>query len=101
VLMDQSSRDDTLVGVGPPRRAPGEAVSSQSSRDKRRKLSPRARHDRTVGPSVAPEREGRAISAVRFHVAVSLDGYLAGPDQSVEEPLGVGGLDGLAHFGGV
>src|SRR3990172_6210095 len=63
VLMDQSSRDDPLVGVGPPRRAPGEAVSSQSSRDKRRKLSPRARHDRTVGPSVAPEREGRAISA--------------------------------------
>ena len=50
---------------------------------------------------MAPEREGRAISAVRFHVAVSLDGYLAGPDQSVEEPLGVGGLDGPAHFGGV
>ncbi|HLA93074.1 MAG TPA: hypothetical protein VJO36_06045 [Actinomycetota bacterium] len=41
------------------------------------------------------------MSAVRFHVAVSLDGYLAGPDQSVEEPLGVGGLDGPAHFGGV
>ena len=27
----------------------------------------------------------------RFQVAVSLDGYLAGPDQSVENPLGVGG----------
>jgi dihydrofolate reductase len=26
-------------------------------------------------------------------VAVSLDGYVAGPDQSVENPLGVGGMD--------
>lgn len=29
----------------------------------------------------------------RFQVAVSLDGYVAGPDQSVENPLGVGGMD--------
>jgi dihydrofolate reductase len=28
---------------------------------------------------------------VRFQVTVSLDGFLAGPDQSVENPLGVGG----------
>lgn len=27
---------------------------------------------------------------VRVHVSVSLDGYLAGPDQSLENPLGVG-----------
>jgi len=39
VLMDQSSRDDTLVGVGPPGPAPWDAVSRQSSRDKRRKRS--------------------------------------------------------------
>jgi dihydrofolate reductase len=32
------------------------------------------------------------MGIVRFHVAVSLDGFLAGPDQSVEHPLGVGGL---------
>jgi hypothetical protein len=30
---------------------------------------------------------------VRFQLAVSLDGYAAGPDQSEENPLGVGGLD--------
>jgi CRP-like cAMP-binding protein/Zn-dependent protease len=65
VLMDQSSQDDTLVGVGPPGRAPGGAVSRQSSRDKHRTLSPRARHDRTVGPSVASEWEGRAISVAQ------------------------------------
>ena len=29
--------------------------------------------------------------AVRFQVSVSLDGFLAGPDQSTETPLGVGG----------
>src|SRR5438477_4161702 len=32
------------------------------------------------------------MSNVRCNLAISLDGYLAGPDQSVENPLGVGGL---------
>jgi hypothetical protein len=39
VLMDQSSRDDTLVVVGPPGPSPWDAVSSQSSRDKHGKRS--------------------------------------------------------------
>jgi dihydrofolate reductase len=30
---------------------------------------------------------------IRFQLAVSLDGYAAGPDQSEENPLGVGGED--------
>lgn len=29
---------------------------------------------------------------LRFQIAVSLDGYTSGPDQSVENPLGVGGM---------
>ncbi len=29
---------------------------------------------------------------LRFHIAMSLDGYVAGPDQSEEHPLGVGGM---------
>ena len=33
------------------------------------------------------------MSVVMFQVAVSLDGYIAGPDQSLENPMGVGGLD--------
>jgi dihydrofolate reductase len=32
------------------------------------------------------------MSKVRFSVAISLDGFLAGPQQSLENPLGVGGL---------
>ena len=32
------------------------------------------------------------MSKVRFNLAISLDGYLAGPDQSVKNPLGVGGI---------
>jgi dihydrofolate reductase len=36
---------------------------------------------------------GSAERRIRFHVAVSLDGYMAGPDQSEENPLGVGGMD--------
>ncbi len=31
------------------------------------------------------------MSRLRFTIAMSLDGYVAGPDQSVENPLGVGG----------
>jgi hypothetical protein len=32
------------------------------------------------------------MGTFRFQVAVSLDGYVAGPDQSEENPLGVGDL---------
>ena len=31
------------------------------------------------------------MSKLRFHISMSLDGYVAGPHQSVKEPLGVGG----------
>ncbi|HJU47685.1 MAG TPA: hypothetical protein VJ689_06125, partial [Gaiellaceae bacterium] len=31
------------------------------------------------------------MTNVRAHISVSLDGYVAGPDQSVDDPLGVGG----------
>jgi dihydrofolate reductase len=31
------------------------------------------------------------MTKLRFNLAISLDGYLAGPDQSVDHPLGVGG----------
>jgi dihydrofolate reductase len=31
------------------------------------------------------------VGSFRFQVSVSLDGYLAGPNQSVENPLGIGG----------
>lgn len=46
------------------------------------------------------------MSKVRFHTAISLDGYTAGPNQTREEPLGVGGeslhdwLVELEIFGG-
>jgi dihydrofolate reductase len=32
------------------------------------------------------------VSKLRFQIAISLDGYLAGPNQSVENPLGEGGM---------
>jgi hypothetical protein len=40
VLMDQSFKDNTLVGFGPPPVTPRDAVSHQSSRDKHTKRSP-------------------------------------------------------------
>ena len=36
-------------------------------------------------------RRSQTPKAPRAHVSVSLDGYMAGPDQSVDNPLGVGG----------
>jgi len=33
------------------------------------------------------------MSIVTFQVAVSVDGYMAGQNQSQEQPLGVGGMD--------
>ena len=33
------------------------------------------------------------MSTLRFQLSVSLDGYVAGPDQSEEHPLGVGGTE--------
>jgi dihydrofolate reductase len=33
------------------------------------------------------------MGTFRFQVAVSLDGYMAGPQQSLENPLGVGGME--------
>ena len=32
------------------------------------------------------------MSLTTCHVSISLDGFLAGPDQSLDDPLGVGGL---------
>lgn len=32
------------------------------------------------------------MSKLRFNITMSLDGYVAGPSQSLENPLGEGGL---------
>jgi dihydrofolate reductase len=32
------------------------------------------------------------VSRLRLNIAISLDGYVAGPDQSEENPIGVGGM---------
>src|SRR5206468_10969679 len=37
-------------------------------------------------------KEGRPMAKLRVHnLAISLDGYAAGPDQSLDNPIGVGG----------
>jgi len=41
----------------------------------------------------AAETEEGAMTMTWVQIAVSLDGYSAGPDQSEENPLGVGGED--------
>ncbi|HEX3534290.1 MAG TPA: dihydrofolate reductase family protein [Gemmatimonadaceae bacterium] len=33
-----------------------------------------------------------AVSRLRFRISMSLDGFVAGPNQSVENPLGIGGM---------
>jgi dihydrofolate reductase len=41
--------------------------------------------------SFGPVRGPTAMSRLRYSTSISLDGYVAGPDQSVDRPLGVGG----------
>src|SRR5258705_12137657 len=36
--------------------------------------------------------EGLNVSKLRFKISMSLDGFVAGPDQSVDNPLGIGGM---------
>lgn len=40
---------------------------------------------------------GEHVSKLRFRISVSLDGYVAGPNQTRQEPLGVGG-EGLHEW---
>jgi dihydrofolate reductase len=40
----------------------------------------------------APRNEGAPVTKLRFNIAISLDGYVAGPSQSEENPIGVGGM---------
>jgi dihydrofolate reductase len=37
-------------------------------------------------------KETSQMTKVRFNLSISLDGYLAGPEQGLENPLGVGGM---------
>jgi hypothetical protein len=49
-------------------------------------VPPRLSHNRLTN------EQGATMSKVRVHnFAISLDGYAAGPDQSIDNPLGVGG----------
>ncbi len=44
----------------------------------------------TAGPCNVKPR-GEYVSKLRFRISVSLDGFVAGPNQSVQAPLGIGG----------
>jgi dihydrofolate reductase len=37
------------------------------------------------------ESKGEHVSKLRFRISISLDGFVAGPHQSLQQPLGVGG----------
>ena len=38
------------------------------------------------------DNQGGDVSRLRFHTSMSLDGFVAGPNQSTENPLGEGGM---------
>ena len=74
MLMDQSSWDDTLADVGPPRPSPGDAVSHQSSRDEQLK--------RSLGKT--SRGEGRAISDVGTAAAMIIGGAAVHGDETFD-----------------
>ena len=69
--MDQSSWDDTVVGVRPSEPSPGYAVSSQSSRDKHRKRSPGETPTERLRRGRLVMVEGKAIST-RYLIIIAL-----------------------------
>jgi dihydrofolate reductase len=73
------------AGSVPLRGTSEESQDGTSGADGRLRLSRTGRH-------TAREPEGSVMPKLRVHnMSVSLDGYAAGPDQSVDNPLGVGG----------
>jgi hypothetical protein len=42
--------------------------------------------------SAGPSGGQHGMATVVSHMSMSLDGYVAGPDQSQEHPIGLGGL---------
>src|ERR1700692_1529268 len=61
----------------------------------RRSHSPGCRASRRSGRMWAPSKTqaGVDMSNLRLSITMSLDGYVAGPDQSEKNPLGVGGME--------
>ena len=41
------------------------------------------------------------MSRLRFRISMSLDGYVAGPNQSIKDPLGVGVFGAVEERDGV
>ncbi len=74
--MDQSSRDDTVVGVRPSGPSPGYAVSRQSSRDKHQKRSPGETPIERLRRGSLVMGEGKAISTRYLIVAVLVTGLV-------------------------
>src|SRR2546421_10713294 len=46
--------------------------------------------DALDGPT-SMSTEGGSMSKLKLNITISIDGFVAGPDQSPEHPLGVGG----------
>lgn len=44
------------------------------------------------GLSDGTANQGGTVRRLRFQISMSLDGFVAGPNQSVENPLGEGGM---------
>ncbi len=41
---------------------------------------------------LASRRDQSDMNSVKCHISISLDGFVAGPNQSVEDPIGKGGM---------
>src|SRR2546428_7598372 len=44
-----------------------------------------------LGGPTSMSTEGGSMSKLKLNITMSIDGFVAGPDQSPEHPLGVGG----------
>src|SRR5438045_2028346 len=52
-----------------------------------------------LGGPTSKSTEGGSMSKLKLNITMSIDGFVAGPDQSPEHPLGVGGEEGALGGG--
>src|SRR4030081_419566 len=47
---------------------------------------------RSSGLTHGTDTQGDTVARLKFQISMSLDGFIAGPNQSEEDPLGEGGM---------
>src|SRR5215212_5124101 len=68
-----------------------ECIGFDSWTRTRTRTRPSSMTSDALGGPTSMSTEGGSMSKLKLNITMSIDGFVAGPDQSPEHPLGVGG----------